>query len=185
MKHIATACVGIILLLGIVQGGTLLDRPVPWSGTIRLQTLGEVVARMRGWADVDAKQSLRFATPLTQLETAIMIDRLKIANDPRPTYGAVLLAAFREAGYRMALEESENGIRIARLCSRAFDLGYATTARLRKAGDYSTVGIAARLRKGGYRTSKYFTLSLSPDYPGLIVDGLQEDIDAVSRFLGK
>jgi hypothetical protein len=185
MKLIAIAVLAALSQIAHVRAATLLDRPVPWAGTIRKQTLGEVVARMTGWADVDAKQSLRFTTPLTQVDTGKMIDQLKIASDPRPSYGAVLLAAFTEAGYTMAIEESENGIVVARLLTRIFRLDYATIARWRKAGDYSTEGFSARLRKSGYQTSKHLVLNLSPGNGSLLVSGVQKDLDAVSNFLGQ
>ena len=183
MKLVALGVLAFLIQAGLLQSETLLDRPVPWAGTIRKQTLGEVVARMKGWADVDAKRSLRFATPLTKEETGKMIDNLEIADDPRPTYGAVLLAAFKVAGCPMEIEESENGIIVARIFTRSIRIDYATVTRWKKAGVYSNEELSARLRKNGYQTSKYFGLNLSSG--GLLVWGLREDLDTVASFLGK
>lgn len=74
---------------------------------------------------------------------------------------------------------------VVRLCTGTFRLDFGTIGRWKNDGDYSTEGVSERFRKSGYKTSKYFSITLLPDNKGLLVSGVRKDLETVGRFLGR
>ena len=162
----------------------ILDEPVPWSGRLRNYSISELVARMSGWADTSGKGEFLLAMPLPEELSAEKIDRIDIKGEPRPTYRDVITLALQTAGQRTLLEGTDKGIRVTYLSSRSYSLSESTREALRQKGRLSLEGIEKDLAEKGCRLSEHAKLGYSGETSIFLVDGTEDDIATVSRYLG-
>lgn len=184
LRHSFVGPLNALLLGSLLQGAEILDTPVPWSGRLKDDTMAEVVARMRGWADLDPRGDFRLAERLPPDIANKRIHVIRIAEDSRPTYRELLVAAFKDIQERVEVRRGRSGIEIVYIYTRVHKLPYAEKEALRRKGRLSLQGIQTELEEKGWKMSEFARLKFVPEPAAILISGTKEDVESAWRFFG-
>jgi hypothetical protein len=159
----------------------VLDEKVPWTGQVKRQQLGELLARIQGWAEAEGHKD--FHLDLNKIDPKLRNSPVMSFNvSTKITYRELINSAFSHAGSTVAIVRKDARIQAVLLVTIRIRIPAKIVNHLNRSGKKTAEGIKEILTEKGWKFSPHFEMNLFSDENLIIARGTSDDAQKLSRF---